>query len=51
MSARVIDAWVNVAMAELGRPDYLVRAAEDTFKQGGDFFRNYSIEEIGRAHV
>ena len=46
MPGRVIDCWVNVAMAELGRPDYLVRAAEDTFKQGGDFFRNYSIDEM-----
>ncbi len=46
MSGRVIDCWVNVAMAELGRPDYLVRVAEDTFRQDGDFFRNYSIEEM-----
>ena len=42
---RAIDAWVNVNMAELGRPDYLVRVATDYFKQGSDFFRNYSIEE------
>ena len=45
-AARAIDAWVNVAMAELGRPDYLVAAAEGLFKQGSDFFRNYSIEEM-----
>jgi len=43
---RAIDAWVNVNMAEMGRPDYLVRVATDTFKQGSDFFRNYSIEEM-----
>ncbi len=42
---RVIDAWVNVNMAELGRPDYLVQVAKNYFKQGEDFFRNYSIEE------
>lgn len=41
----VIDAWVNVAMEELGRPQYLVRVAEDTFKQGEDFFRSYGVAE------
>lgn len=45
MGPRAIDAWVNVNMAEMGRPDYLVRVATDYFKQGSDFFRNYSIEE------
>ncbi len=45
MSGRVIDAWVNVNMAELGRPDYLVTVASQYFKQGEDFFRNYEVEE------
>ncbi|MCZ6785495.1 MAG: amidohydrolase family protein [Proteobacteria bacterium] len=46
MAQRVIDGWVNVAMGELGRPDYLVQVAQNYFKQGEDFFRNYSLEEI-----
>ncbi|HSJ99153.1 MAG TPA: amidohydrolase, partial [Myxococcota bacterium] len=45
MSIRAIDAWVNVNMAELGRPAWLVAVARDYFKQGEDFFRNYSVEE------
>ena len=45
MTPRAIDCWVNVNMAELGRPDYLVQVAKNYFKQGEDFFRNYSIEE------
>ena len=45
MRPRVIDGWVNVNMAELGRPDYLVQVARDYFKQGEDFFRNYTLEE------
>jgi len=32
-------------MSELGTPDYLVEVAKNYFKQGEDFFRNYSIEE------
>ena len=43
---RVIDAWVNVNMSELGTPDYLLEVAEKYFKQGDDFFRDYSIEEM-----
>ena len=42
---RAIDCWVNVNMADLGRPDYLVQVAKNYFKQGEDFFRNYTIEE------
>lgn len=45
MSDRAIDTWVNVNMAELGRPDYLVEVASRYFKQGEDFFRNYEIAE------
>ena len=45
MPVRSIDCWVNVNMAELGRPDYLVQVASNYFKQGEDFFRNYTIEE------
>jgi len=42
---RAIDGWLNVNMGELGRPDYLVEVAKNYFKQGEDFFRNYSIDE------
>ena len=41
-----IDAWVNVNMAELGRPSWLVAVEQDTFKRGEDFFRNNTIDEI-----
>jgi predicted TIM-barrel fold metal-dependent hydrolase len=41
---RAIDAWVNVNMAELGRPDYLVAVKENYFKGGEEFFENASIE-------
>ncbi len=43
---RAIDTWINVNMSELGRPDYLVRVAEDLFNGGEDFFRDYSVEEV-----
>lgn len=43
---RVIDSWVNVNMGELGTPDYLVEVAEHYFKQGQDFFRDYTIAEM-----
>lgn len=46
MSVRVIDTWVNVNMADLGRPDYLVQVASRYFKQGEDFFRNYEVGEV-----
>ena len=46
MATRVIDGWVNVTMGEVGRPDFLTRVAKDTFKQGDDFFRNYSVDEM-----
>ena len=42
---QTIDAWLNVNMGELGRPDYLVDVAKNYFKQGEDFFRNSTIEE------
>jgi predicted TIM-barrel fold metal-dependent hydrolase len=45
VSVRAIDAWVNVNMAELGRPAWLVAVARDYFKRGEDFFRNQSVEE------
>jgi predicted TIM-barrel fold metal-dependent hydrolase len=45
MTTRAIDCWVNVNMAALGRPDYLKDVAANYFKQGEDFFRDYSIEE------
>jgi predicted TIM-barrel fold metal-dependent hydrolase len=46
VALRAIDGWVNVNMSEMGRPDYLVRVAQDYFKQGSDFFRNYSPAEM-----
>ncbi len=46
MTTRAIDGWVNVTMGEVGRPAFLERVATDTFKQGDDFFRNYSIDEM-----
>ncbi len=45
MATRVIDCWVNVNMSGLGRPDYLKEVAKNYFKQGEDFFRDYSVEE------
>ncbi len=46
MTLRSIDAWVNVNMAEMGRPEYLVRVAADYLKRGEEFFRNNSVEEM-----
>ena len=46
MTVRAIDCWVNVNMSGLGRPDYLKDVAKNYFKQGEDFFRDYTIEEI-----
>jgi predicted TIM-barrel fold metal-dependent hydrolase len=46
MVPRAIDCWVNVAMAELGRPEYLVRVAKDYFKQGEEFFQSESMESM-----
>jgi predicted TIM-barrel fold metal-dependent hydrolase len=43
---RAIDCWVNVNMSALGRPDYLTQVAANYFKQGEDFFRDYSVAEI-----
>jgi len=45
-AAPVIDAWVNVNMAELGRPSWLVAVEQDYFKRGEDFFRNNTVDEI-----
>ena len=46
MSVRAIDCWVNVNMGSMGRPEYLKQVASNYFKQGEDFFRDYSIEEM-----
>ncbi len=44
---RCIDGWINVNMAELGRPGYLVRVVEDYFKKGqSEFFRDFSPAEV-----
>ena len=40
-----IDAWLNVNMGELGKPDYLVDVAKNYFKQGEEFFQNATIED------
>jgi predicted TIM-barrel fold metal-dependent hydrolase len=46
---RAIDTWVNVNMAELGRPSWLVAVEQDYFKRGEDFFRNNTVDEIVEA--
>ena len=43
---RAIDSWVNVNMAELGRPAWLTAVARDYFKRGEEFFRNYAVDEM-----
>jgi predicted TIM-barrel fold metal-dependent hydrolase len=43
---RAIDCWVNVNMGAMGRPDYLKEVAANYFKQGEDFFRDYSVAEM-----
>jgi predicted TIM-barrel fold metal-dependent hydrolase len=45
MAVRAIDCWVNVNMSDMGRPAYLEQVAKNYFKQGEDFFRDYTIEE------
>jgi predicted TIM-barrel fold metal-dependent hydrolase len=45
VTPRVIDAWVNVNMSELGRPAWLEQVAKQYFKQGEDFFRDMSVAE------
>ncbi len=49
MNVRAIDCWVNVNMGAMGRPDYLKEVAAHYFKQGEDFFRDYSVEERTQA--
>ena len=46
---RAIDTFVNVSMGSVGRPDYLVRVAEDYFKRGDEMFRDISIPELVEA--
>ncbi|MGE4607653.1 MAG: amidohydrolase family protein [Myxococcota bacterium] len=46
MTSRAIDCWVNVNMGAMGRPDYLEEVAANYFKQGEDFFRDYSVDEM-----
>ena len=43
---RAIDTFVNVNMGAVGRPDYLVRVAEDYFKRGEAIFKSYSVAEL-----
>lgn len=42
---RAIDAFVNVNMGALGKPDFLVRVAEDYFKRAEQMFKNWEIPE------
>ncbi len=49
MSVRAIDCWVNVNMGAMGRPAYLKEVAANYFKQGEDFFRDYTIEEMVKS--
>jgi len=37
---------VNVNMGAMGRPAYLEQVAKSYFKQGEDFFRDYSVDEM-----
>jgi len=46
---RAIDTWVNVSMGATGRPEYLVRVAEDYFKRGEETFRDLSVGELVEA--
>ena len=46
MTTRAIDCWVNVNMGGMGRPEFLKEVARSYFKQGEDFFRDYSPEEM-----
>jgi uncharacterized protein len=45
-SIRAIDAWVNVNMGSIERPEYLQRVAEDYFKRADAIFRDFSVEEM-----
>lgn len=46
---RAIDTFVNVNMGAVGRPDYLVRVAEDYFKRPDAVFRSFSVAELTDA--
>lgn len=43
---RAIDAWVNVNMGSVERPEWLKRVAEDYFKRAEETFRDISVEEM-----
>ncbi|HZS41556.1 MAG TPA: amidohydrolase family protein [Polyangia bacterium] len=43
---RAIDAFVNVNMGSMERPDYLQRVAEDYFKRADEIFKDLSIAEL-----
>jgi len=46
---RAIDTFVNVDVGALGRPEFLVRVAEDYFKRSDAIFRSYSVAELTEA--
>jgi predicted TIM-barrel fold metal-dependent hydrolase len=43
---RAIDAWVNVNMGSVERPEWLKRVAEDYFKRADETFRDISTGEM-----
>ena len=45
MTLRAIDTFVNVNMGSVGRPDFLVRVAEDYFKRGEAIFKSFTPAE------
>lgn len=45
-SVRAIDAFVNVNMGSIPRPDWLKRVAEDYFKRSESIFHDFSVEEM-----
>ena len=44
--SRAIDTFVNVNMGSIGRPQYLVRVAEDYFKRADAIFKDISVSEL-----
>jgi predicted TIM-barrel fold metal-dependent hydrolase len=45
-SAGIVDAFVNVNLANLPRPPWLDQVADHYFKGSGDIFRNLSLAEL-----
>ncbi|MDP9237269.1 MAG: amidohydrolase family protein [Chloroflexota bacterium] len=47
--ARAIDTFVNVDMGSVGRPEWLVRVAEDYFNRSEEIFKDISVPELNEA--